>query len=106
MNEVIIKATIYDIIAIGSTMNTYTVLLAEKMNSYARENNLKIYVGSDAIGHIDESGEDTDVILLAPECYSMKEEIKDKFPNKNVIVIDRVEYGTLQVKKIINMIKL
>lgn len=100
------KITIYDIapplVGYGGG-NGYSMVLIEKMNTYARANNINAKAMTDSIKYIDETGQNTDIILLGPECRVLESEIKPKFPNKVVKVLDIEDYGKLKAEKILKM---
>ncbi len=77
--------------------------LVIKMNKYTKKN--KIDVTSKLIGYstLEEYGEDADIILLTPELIKLEAEIKEKFPTKNVRIIDTRDYGISNAENVLKM---
>lgn len=89
---------------INNGVNPYTTTLATKMNMFAKKNKLNIFTDVSRFSKIDSIGLDADIILLTPELSELKNEVKDKFPDKIIEVIEKADYGLLNVNNIFKII--
>jgi PTS system cellobiose-specific IIB component len=78
-----------------------TNLLVTKMNNKAKKRKLNIIVQAHSISKLNEKAQEADVLLLSPELYSEAKDIKLRFPDKVVAVIDKKEYGLLDAANIL-----
>lgn len=86
---------IFNVTGMETEFLPQTNLLINKMNAYAKKEGIEVTIRMDSASKIDTKGKEYDVILLGPELYAMEEEIKAKFPQKVVHVIDQKDYGFL-----------
>lgn len=103
------KIIIFSLTALSVTplyhdIPAYTVKIATKMNGFAKKNEINATVDVSSFSNIDAKGNEADVILLTPELYQLEEEVKSKFPDKAVKVIDKSDYGLLNAENIFKVI--
>lgn len=89
---------------VNNGVNPYTTTLATKMNMFAKKNKLDIVTDVSRFSKINSVGADADIILLTPELDELKKEVEDKFPNKIIEVIEKADYGLLNVNNIFKAI--
>lgn len=95
------KIVLFGITGMMTDYEMYTGLLVTKMNNLARDRNINVTAQAYSVSKIDEKGREADYILLCPELHYAKEEIKHKFPNIPVKVIEKKEYAQLDVEHIL-----
>lgn len=86
---------IFNVTGMGTDFLPQTNLLIQKMNAYAKKEGIEVTIRMDSASKIDTKGNEFDVILLGPELYTMEEEVKAKFPQKVVHVINQKDFGFL-----------
>ncbi|MBE6052510.1 MAG: PTS sugar transporter subunit IIB [Clostridium sartagoforme] len=80
-----------------------TALLVTKMKSSAAEQGIDCHIKSICIAELKEYKDEVHVLLLAPQIRFLLNKIKDGFKTKGVPVeiIDKVDYGTMNGKKVL-----
>lgn len=81
-----------------------TSFLAKKMQEEATERGLNYEVSAHGIADIKKLGKDADVILLAPQIAYMKDSVKSDLGDQTISLIDRLDYGRLQVDPILHQV--
>lgn len=94
---------IFHVTSMSSEYDMYTYLLAIKMDKLAKEKKLDMTVKMDSASKIDCKGKDADVILLTPELATMLKEVKEKYPDKVVKLIDQKDYGFMNAENVLNI---
>ncbi len=56
------------------------------------------------IAKINDCGKDADMILLAPQVRFMAEEVREKLPGIPCLVIDMMDYGTMNGQRVLKKI--
>lgn len=95
-NIMVLNAT-----AMQSDYDGYTNALVSKMYEYVKKQDIDVTIRMDSASKVDKVESDIDIILLAPELFGMADEIKEKYPNKVVKVIDQKDYGFLNGENIL-----
>ncbi|MEG0314367.1 MAG: hypothetical protein RR929_02260 [Erysipelotrichaceae bacterium] len=96
--------TVFSVTSMASDYDGFVNLLVGKLNKSVKEKGLDLTIKMESASKIDELGDATDIILLAPELFNMEDEVKTKFPNKLVKVIDSKAYGLRDTDAILNSI--
>ena len=99
-NIMIFSLTAISVTPLYHDLPAYTVKLATSMNNYAKKNKINATVDVSSFSNIDTNGKEADIILLTPELYQQEEEVKNKYPDKIVKVIDKPDYGLLNAENI------
>lgn len=103
-NIILVSLTALSVTPLYHDIPAYTVNLATKMNSFAKKNKLNITADVSNYTNIDTNGKEADFILLTPELRQLEEEVKTKFPDKVVRVIDKSDYGLLNAENIFKVL--
>ena len=74
-----------------------TSLLVNRMNEAAAAKGIGINIEAHPVGSIDQFGDAADVILLGPQVN-----VKAKYPNKPVEVINMQDYGMMNGNKVLD----
>lgn len=86
-----------------------TSLLVAKIEEAAKLQGIECQVSAHPVSTAKEVGKDADIILLGPQIKYELNNIKKTLPNKQIQVIDMVDYGMMDgksiVKKIVNYLK-
>lgn len=94
---------IFNVTGMNTEFLPQTNLLINKMNAYAKKEGIEVRIQMDSASKIDTKAKEFDVILLGPELYAIKEEIKEKFPQKVIHVIDQKDYGFLDGEAVLKL---
>lgn len=92
---------IYNVTGMSTDYDAYTNALVSKLNTFAKKQNLDVNVGMKSASKIDQSDDNIDIILLSPELCAMQAEIQNQFPNKAVRLIDKKDYGLMNVENVL-----
>lgn len=98
------KIMIFGITDTTINFTTYGALLVTKMNDYAKKKSINVVVDMNSISKIDDIGKEVDIIMLTPELYNMENDIKEKFSDKIVRLIEKKDYASLDAENIFNSI--
>ena len=79
-----------------------TSLLVNKMNEAAKAKGLSLEINAYPIGSIDKHASNADVILLGPQVRYELNNVKGKYPDKPVAVIDMRDYGMMNGGKVLD----
>lgn len=79
-----------------------TSLLVSKMEKSALSRNIDVDIKAYGASEIDTHGEEADIILLGPQVRFMIGQVKNKYPNKPINVINMQDYGLMNGEKVLN----
>lgn len=81
-----------------------TSLLVNKMKSAATEANEQVEIEAIAKEHLSDRVNEANVLLLGPQIGYLEDEIKEEYSELNIpiSVINSVDYGMMNGKKILN----
>ena len=79
-----------------------TSLLVNKMNEAAKAKGMDVEINAYPIGSIDKHASNPDVILLGPQVRYELNNVKGKYPDKPVAVIDMRDYGMMNGGKVLD----
>lgn len=94
------KIMIYNITGMNTDYDAYTNALVSKLNTFVKKQKMDISVGMKSASKIECNANEADILLLSPELYAMQAEIQNQFPNKAVRLIDKKDYGLMNVENI------
>lgn len=92
---------IFNITEMNTDMDANTNRLIQKMNQCAKDHQLDVTIHMDSASKTDTRGKDADIILLGPELFAMCDEVKQKYPDKVVKVIDQKDFGFWDGEKVL-----
>lgn len=92
---------IFNVTGPSTDMNAQTNFLINKMNKYAKDNQIDVTIRMESASQIGKKGEEADIILLTPELFAMLDEVSSKYPNKIVKVINQEDYGYLHGEEVL-----
>ena len=72
------------------------------MNEAAAAKGIGINIEAHPVGSIDQFGDAADVILLGPQVRYELKNVKAKYPNKPVEVINMQDYGMMNGNKVLD----
>ena len=72
-----------------------TSLLVNRMKEAAETKEIEFQIEAHPVGQIEKYGEAADVILLGPQVRYELKNVKAKYPNKPVEVINMQDYGMM-----------
>ena len=72
-----------------------TSLLVNRMKETAETKEIEFQIEAHPVGQIEKYGEAADVILLGPQVRYELKNVKAKYPNKPVEVINMQDYGMM-----------
>ncbi len=78
-----------------------TGLLVEKMKNVAKENGESVDIKAISTSSLDEVAGDYDCLLLAPQINYLAEDVKSKYPELPLYLIQPMDYGRLNAQKIL-----
>lgn len=76
-------------------------VLVRRMKEYINNQNLDVSVKSSNVDRILCGENDFDILLLGPQIRAEKTKLKNKFPDKQIDVIEMVSYGRLDGKSVV-----
>lgn len=79
-----------------------TSLLVNRMNEAAAAKGIGINIEAHPVGSIDQFGDAADVILLGLQVRYELKNVKAKYPNKPVEVINMQDYGMMNGNKVLD----
>ena len=79
-----------------------TSLLVNKMNEAAKAKGMELEINAYPIGSLDKYASAADVILLGPQVRYELNNVKGKYPDKPVSVIDMRDYGMMNGEKVLD----
>ena len=79
-----------------------TSLLVNRMKETAETKEIEFQIEAHPVGQIEKYGEAADVILLGPQVRYELKNVKAKYPNKPVEVINMQDYGTMNGAKVLD----
>ena len=79
-----------------------TSLLVNKMNEAAKAKGMELEINAYPIGNLDKYASAADVILLGPQVRYELNNVKGKYPDKPVSVIDMRDYGMMNGEKVLD----
>lgn len=83
-----------------------TSLVAKKMMAAYGERGVDdVTVDAYDFAMIDEVGENVDVIVLGPQISWAYDQVKEDYPNKKVILLTLMEFGSMDGNKVIDRIE-
>ena len=82
-----------------------TSILVKRMQATAQEIGYDCSIDACPIAAAAKNGRDADIILLGPQVRFQTEKVKAQFPDKPVVAIDMRDYGTMNGKNVIAMVK-
>lgn len=78
-----------------------TSMLMKKMEEAAIKENMDVTIKAFAISDIENACEFSDIILLGPQIGFQKDNVKSRFPKNKIAVINSLDYGMMNGKKIL-----
>ena len=80
-----------------------TSMLVTRMQKYARENQIDVYIKAISINELDDNLQQTDCCLLGPQVKYKLSEVQEKLAPLNipVSVIDAMDYGMMRGDKVL-----
>ncbi len=99
----IISLTALSVTPLYHDLPAYTVKLATRMNSFAKQNKVNAIVDVSSYANIAANAKKADIILLTPELSQLEEEVKNSFPDKVVRVIAKADYGLLNAQTVLKI---
>lgn len=82
-----------------------TSMLVKKMQAAADEAGYEVEISAHPVAEAAKHGKDADILLLGPQVRFQTEKVKAQFPDKPVVAIDMRDYGTMNGKNVIAMVK-
>lgn len=82
-----------------------TSLLVTKMRKAADEMGYECEINAYPVSQVDELGPEADIVLLGPQVRFQLKDVKAKLPNNRVEVIEMMDYGMANGKKILAHVK-
>ena len=82
-----------------------TSLLVTKMRKAADEMGYECEINAYAVSQVDDFGPEADIVLLGPQVRFQLKDVKAKLPNNRVEVIDMMDYGMANGKKILTHVR-
>ncbi len=79
-----------------------TGILVNKIRQCVLERGLEIEIDAYGISEIDKYGPEADVILISPQVSFAEEEVRNKFPEKPVELIDMETYSMMKGEAVLN----
>ena len=79
-----------------------TSLLVNKMNEAAKAKGMELEINAYPIGSLDKYASAADVILLGPQVRYELNNVKGKYPDKPVSVMDMRDYGMMNGEKVLD----
>lgn len=79
-----------------------TSLVASKMQKVYDEQKKEVKVEAYDFGMIDEVGNSADIILIAPQISWAFDQVKNQFPDTNVISLTMQEFGSMDGNILVN----
>ncbi|HRM89379.1 MAG TPA: PTS sugar transporter subunit IIB [Thomasclavelia ramosa] len=79
-----------------------TSLLVNRMKEAAETKEIEFQIEAHPVGQIEKYGEAADVILLGPQVRYELKNVKAKYPNKPVEVINMQDYGMMNGNKVLD----
>lgn len=77
-----------------------TGMLVQKMKSYAEKNQLIAEIAAYGLSDLEEYVADCDLILLGPQVSYQEDEVRQKFPQIPVAIIDMFDYSMMNGAKV------
>ncbi len=78
-----------------------TSLLVNRMNEAAAKQGLELHIEAHPVGSIAQYADNADVILLGPQVRYELKNVKAKYSNKPVEVINMQDYGMMNGEKVL-----
>ena len=79
-----------------------TSLLVNRMNDAAKVKGIELNIEAHPVGSIDQFGDQADVILLGPQVRYELKNVKKKYPDKPVEIINMQDYGMMNGEKVLD----
>lgn len=79
-----------------------TSLLVPKMEEASKKKGIECKVSAHSVSIAKEAGKDADIILLGPQVRFELKNVKKIHPDKEIQIIDMVDYGMIDGESIIN----
>lgn len=79
-----------------------TSLLVNRMNDAAKAKGIELNIEAHPVGSIDQFGDQADVILLGPQVRYELKNVKKKYPDKPVEIINMQDYGMMNGEKVLD----
>lgn len=81
-----------------------TSMLVERMEEYAKNNNIDVEISAMAEVKLAEVINTTDIVLLGPQVGHLEESLKKKYRDMKVIIntINFMDYGVMDGEKVLN----
>ncbi|MDR2008364.1 MAG: PTS sugar transporter subunit IIB [Alphaproteobacteria bacterium] len=76
-------------------------IIAKKMQEVANQKNLDVEVNYFPESKMNEKGSEADVILLSPQVKYLEKDVRAKYSNKPVYLIEMLDYGMLNGEAIL-----
>ena len=81
-----------------------TSLLVNKMKEYCEKVNYNANINAYGMAEIDQYVPDADIILLGPQVRFNLGKIQSQFPDKEIQVIEMVDYGMMNGEKVMKKV--
>lgn len=82
-----------------------TGIMCKAIKKAAEDDGVELDIAAHALDQLNEFIEGTEVLLVAPQVSFRYDEIKNRFPGINVKLIDMLDYGMMNGKKIYEELK-
>lgn len=79
-----------------------TGMLAKKMEEVGQQVKLDCQVSAYGVAQAATVGQEADVIMLGPQVGYQLKDVQKQVPDKPVVVIDMLDYGRMNAKKILS----
>ncbi|MDR0485041.1 MAG: PTS sugar transporter subunit IIB [Alphaproteobacteria bacterium] len=77
-------------------------IIAKKMQTVATEKKLDVEVSYFPEAKMNEKAKEADIILLSPQVKYLEKEVREKYSDKTVYLIEMADYGMLNGEAILN----
>ncbi len=94
-----------DCIVLMCSQGMSTSLMVHKMKEEAERTGYQCEIEAYSVLDMDEVKQRADVILLGPQIRYKLEKLKEQCRNIPIVVIDQMDYGTMNGKKVLAMAK-
>lgn len=77
-----------------------TGMLVKKMKEYANSQGIEADISACGLSELEERASGSDIILLGPQVGYQLEDVKKEYPDIPVLVIEMMDYGMMNGKKV------
>ncbi|MHC5228122.1 PTS sugar transporter subunit IIB [Enterococcus sp. LJL99] len=80
-----------------------TGMLVNRMKEHAEQQSVEMAIEAYGLSELEEYIEGADVILLGPQVGFQLDEVREKYPEIPVEVIEMIDYGMMNGEKVFNL---